>query len=69
MSHLEVGEESDPFDLFVFAINAEQTKTKYISRLRKFIEISGIDSEQKTDSEGKMQGINHQSKIRKRMAG
>jgi hypothetical protein len=30
MSHLDVGrKESEPYDLFLFAINAEQTKEKY----------------------------------------
>ena len=36
MSHLDVKKQSDPFDLFVFAINAEQTREKYITRLKKF---------------------------------
>jgi hypothetical protein len=45
MSHLNGGKESEPYDLFVFAINAEQTREKYISRLKKFLEI--IDQEQK----------------------
>ena len=43
MSHFDVGKESDPYDLFVFAINAEQTREKYITRLKKFFEIIGID--------------------------
>lgn len=47
MSYLDVGRESEPYDLFVFAINAEQTREKYISRLKKFLEIIGIDQEQK----------------------
>jgi hypothetical protein len=47
MSYLDVGWESEPYDLFVFAINAEQTREKYISRLKKFLEIIGIDQEQK----------------------
>jgi hypothetical protein len=47
MSDLDVGRESEPYDLFVFAINAEQTREKYISRLKKFLEIIGIDREQK----------------------
>lgn len=37
MSHLDVKKQSDPFDLFVFAINAEQTREKYITRLKKFL--------------------------------
>jgi len=36
MSYLDVGRGSEPYDLFVFAINAEQTREKYISRLKKF---------------------------------
>jgi hypothetical protein len=47
MSDLDVGRESEPYDLFVFAINAEQTREKYISRLKKFLELIGIDQEQK----------------------
>ena len=47
MSHLDVGKESEPYDLFVFAINAEQTREKYITRMKKFLEIIGIDQEKK----------------------
>jgi integrase len=47
MLHLDVGEESEPYDLFVFAINAEQTREKYITRLKKFFEIIGIDQDKK----------------------
>lgn len=48
MSHLDVGKESEPYDLFVFAINAEQTREKYITRMKKFLEIIGIDQEKKS---------------------
>ncbi len=48
MSHLDVGKESEPYDLFVFAINAEQTgPEKYITRTKKFLEVIGIDQEKK----------------------
>jgi hypothetical protein len=47
MSYLDVGKESEPYDLFVFAINAEQTREKYITRMKKFLEIIGIDEEKK----------------------
>jgi integrase len=47
MLHLGVGKESEPYDLFVFAINAEQTREKYITRMKKFLEIIGIDQERK----------------------
>ena len=47
MSHLDVGKESEPYDLFVFAINAEQTRKKYITRMKKLLEIIGIDQDQK----------------------
>jgi integrase len=47
MSHLDLGKESEPYDLFVFAINAEQTRAKYITRLNKFFEIICIDQEKK----------------------
>jgi hypothetical protein len=39
-----VGKESDPYYLFVFA---DQTREKYITRLKKFLEIIGIDQEKK----------------------
>ena len=42
-----MGKESEPYDLFVFAINAEQTREKYITRMKKFLEIIGIDQEKK----------------------
>ncbi|MGA7367814.1 MAG: hypothetical protein WBX01_01705 [Nitrososphaeraceae archaeon] len=45
MSYLDVGKESEPYDLFVFAINAEQTRQKYITRMKKFLEIIGIDQD------------------------
>jgi hypothetical protein len=47
MSHLDVGKESEPYDLFVFAINAEQTREKYITRMKRFLEVIGIDQEKK----------------------
>ncbi len=47
MSYLDVGRESEPYDLFIFAINADQTKEKYIGRLKKFFEIIEIDQEKK----------------------
>lgn len=47
MSYLDVGKESDPYDLFAIAINAEQTREKYITRMKKFLEIIGIDKEKK----------------------
>jgi hypothetical protein len=47
MLNLNVGKESEPYDLFVFAINAEQTREKYITRLKKFFEIIGIDQDKK----------------------
>jgi integrase len=43
MSLLDVGKESEPYDLFVYAINADQTREKYVTRLKKFLEIIGID--------------------------
>ena len=42
MSYLDLGTKSEPYDLFVFAINAEQTREKYITRVKKFFEIVGI---------------------------
>jgi integrase len=43
MSLLDVGKESEPYDLFVYAINADQIREKYVTRLKKFLEIIGID--------------------------
>jgi hypothetical protein len=45
VSYLGEGKISEPYDLFVFAINAEQTREKYIVRMKKFLEIIGIDRE------------------------
>ena len=39
---LDVGKDSEPYDLFVFAINAEHTSEKYVTRMKKFLEIIGI---------------------------
>jgi hypothetical protein len=47
MSQLDVGKDAEPYDLFVYAINADQTKKKYVTRLRTFLDIIGIDSENK----------------------
>ena len=47
MSLLDVGKESEPYDLFVYAINADQTREKYVTRLKKFLEIIGIDQDGK----------------------
>ena len=60
MSHFDVGRESEPYDLFLFAINAEQTREKYVTRLKKFFEIIGIDL---ADNTRKMQLICEQSKL------
>lgn len=47
MSLLNLDKGTEPYDLFVFAINAEQTREKYITRMKKFLEIIGIDQEKK----------------------
>ena len=47
VSYFDGGKESDPYDLFVYAINAEQTREKYVTRMKKFLEIIGIDKEKK----------------------
>jgi hypothetical protein len=41
--YLDVGKEYEPYDLFVFTINAEQAREKYATRMKKFLEIIGID--------------------------
>ena len=44
MPYLDNEERSeDPYSLFIFAINTEQTKQKYITRFKRFIEVIGID--------------------------
>ncbi len=48
-----MGKESEPYDLFVFAINAQQTREKYITRMKKFLEIIGIDQEKKLTVQGR----------------
>jgi hypothetical protein len=35
--------ELEPYDLFIFAINAEQIKEKYVTRMKKYLKIIGID--------------------------
>ena len=47
MSLLDVGKESEPYDLFVYANNADQTREKYVTRLKKFLEIIGFDRDGK----------------------
>ena len=47
LTYLDMGKESEPYDLFVFAINADQTREKYVTRLKKLFEIIGIDQEKK----------------------
>ena len=47
LPYLDMGKESEPYDLFVFAINADQTREKYVTRLKKLFEIIGIDQEKK----------------------
>ena len=49
--------ESEPYDLFVFAINADQTREKYVTRLKKFIEIIGIDQEKKLSIQERCKAI------------
>ena len=34
--------ESDPYSLFIFALNSPETKVKYISRLQKFFDFVGM---------------------------
>jgi len=51
------GKESEPYDLFVFAINAEQTRQKYITRMNKFLEIIGIDQENKLTLQERCNGF------------
>ena len=46
-----MGKQSDPYDLFIFAINAEQTRQKYLTRLNMFFQVIGIDQEKKLSIE------------------
>ena len=48
---MELGKQSDPYDLFIFAINAEQTRQKYLTRLNMFFQVIGIDQEKKLSIE------------------
>jgi len=45
VSYLDVGKESEPYHLFEFGINAEQTRHKYITRMKKFLKVVGIDQD------------------------
>jgi hypothetical protein len=56
-----VGKESEPYDLFVFAINAEQTREKYVTRLKKFL-IIGIDKEKKLTIQDRCQQFTHRAR-------
>ena len=47
LPYLDMGKESEPYDLFVFAIKADKTREKYVIRLKKFFEIIGSDQEKK----------------------
>ena len=49
--YLELGKQSEPYDLFIFAINAEQTRQKYLTRLNMFFQVIGIDQEKKLSIE------------------
>jgi hypothetical protein len=40
-----VGKESEAYNLFFYAINAEQTREKYVVRMNKDLEIIGCDHE------------------------
>jgi hypothetical protein len=42
-----VGKESEPYDLFLLGINAEQTGEKYVTGLKRFFVIIAIDQEKK----------------------
>ena len=53
ISYLDMGKEFEPYDLFLFAINADQTREKYVTRLKKFFEIIGIDQEKKLSIQGR----------------
>jgi hypothetical protein len=49
--YLELGKQSEPYDLFIFAINAGQTRQKYLTRLNMFFQVIGIDQEKKLSIE------------------
>ena len=62
MSYLEVGKESEPYDLFVFAINAEQTRKIYYKN-EKVPRNYWNKSRNNLTIQGKMQDVYRQSKI------
>ena len=37
MSYLDLGKESEPYYIFVLAINTEQSRTEYFARIKKFL--------------------------------
>jgi hypothetical protein len=47
VASLGIGNGLGAYELFVFAINSDQTREKYITRLKKFLEIIEIDPERK----------------------
>ena len=57
MSNLDVGKQSEPYDLLLFAINAEQTREKYSAITKKLLEIIGIDEEKKLTIQSEMHDI------------
>jgi hypothetical protein len=45
--------ESDPYSTFIFAMNAPQTREKYLTRLKKFfdfIDLPGLTIEERCNS-------------------
>jgi hypothetical protein len=54
--------ESDPYSMFVFAMNAKQTRDKYAARLKRFfdfIKIPGNNIEERERSEGSSNSNNN----------
>jgi hypothetical protein len=52
ISHLDGGWEAEPYDLFLYGISSVQTKEKYVTRMKEFSEIIGIDPENRLTIHG-----------------
>jgi hypothetical protein len=56
--------ESDPYSMFIFVMNAPQTREKYVTRLKRFsdfIDLPGLTIEERCNSfveKGKSESLN-----------
>jgi hypothetical protein len=66
LSFLDAEKGLGAYDLFIFGINAEQTREKYVTRLKKFMEVIDIDPRRKLDLKEKCQLFVEKAKSQKR---